>query len=200
MAGALYGIPYYMSAILSPILGITIDKVGMRSVMILSSSVLCMIACLWVAFSPTYSEPSYMCLPPMIILGLGYSIYGAALWSCIPYTVPARTLGSAYGLTTAIQNVGMFLGPQIIAQIQGAMPDEDNYKYSLIFLASCAFIGFLINVWLMYDDLTNHGGILYKVDKGTTISELTASPQVLRRELRDSVAEGELVADEDEMM
>jgi len=175
-AGALYGVPYYMSAILSPILGIVIDKVGMRSAMITSSSILCMIACLWNAFAPTYTEPSYMCMPSLVILGLGYSIYGAALWSCIPYTVPARCVGTAYGLTTAIQNIGMTLGPQAITQIQGHVANPDDYKWSMIFLAGCAFLGFLINVWLMYNDFKNCDGILYKVDKGTTVTELMTSP------------------------
>lgn len=136
-------------------------------------------------------------MPSLIILGFGYSIYGAALWSCIPYTVPARTLGSAYGLTTSIQNIGMFIGPQIIASIQGAVPDPDIYTWSMVFLAGCAAAGFLINLWLLYDDLKYRDGVLYKVDKGTQLAEMMTSPQVSPRKMGDSVLEGEIVAMED---
>jgi hypothetical protein len=38
----------------------------------------------------------------MILLGLGYSIYAAALWASIPYVVKARTVGTAFGITTAL--------------------------------------------------------------------------------------------------
>lgn len=70
-----------------------------------------------------------------------------------------------------------------------------------MFLAGCAFIGMLINIWLMYDDLKNHGGVLYKVDKGDQLAELTLSPGGDRKQFGDdSVAAGELVANEDEMM
>jgi MFS family permease len=87
---------------MSPFLGLLIDRKGLRSVMILTSSVMCFVACIWNAAMPVFDEPSWWCLPSLLILGLGYSIYGAALWSCVPYTVPAKTIGSAYGLTTSI--------------------------------------------------------------------------------------------------
>ena len=83
------------------------------------------------------------------------------------------------------------------------MADENDYTYSMVFLAFCAFLGFLINLWLLYDDLKYRNGILYKVDKGTEIAELTTSPTGEKRRLLDdddTVAQGELVANEDEMM
>jgi hypothetical protein len=41
-------------------------------------------------------------LAPLILLGFAYSIYAGALWSSIPYVVPANTLGTAFGLCTAV--------------------------------------------------------------------------------------------------
>ena len=48
----------------------------------------------------------YTQISPMILLGIGYSIYAAALWACIPYVVEPRTIGSAFGICTALQNIG----------------------------------------------------------------------------------------------
>lgn len=73
----------------------------------------------------------------------------------------------------------------------------------MIFLAFCAFLGFLVNLWLFFDDLWYRDGILYKVDKSMTIDALTMSPAPGPRKVfdaDDSVAQGELVANEDEMM
>lgn len=57
------------------------------------------------------NEPNYMICVPLVLLGIGYSVYAAALWGCIPYTMPARLVGTAFGLCTAIQNIGMTLSP-----------------------------------------------------------------------------------------
>ena len=40
-------------------------------------------------------------LLPLILLGVGYSIYACALWGSIPYTVADHLFGSAFGLCTS---------------------------------------------------------------------------------------------------
>jgi hypothetical protein len=39
---------------------------------------------------------------PLVLMGIGYSVYACALWGSIPYTVPENMLGSAFGMCTAI--------------------------------------------------------------------------------------------------
>lgn len=39
---------------------------------------------------------------PLILIGIGNTIYSAAIWGSIPYTVEPRTVGTAYGIITAI--------------------------------------------------------------------------------------------------
>jgi MFS family permease len=102
MAGTLYSVPYFMSAALSPILGYTIDKYGMRALFITTSSFLVALSCFFSAALPNYSEPNYICLGPLVLVGFGYSIYASALWSSIPYIVLPRTLGSAFGIVTSL--------------------------------------------------------------------------------------------------
>jgi nitrate/nitrite transporter NarK len=43
-AGYMFGVPYIISACLSPLLGIAIDKVGKRALLIILSSIVLMIA------------------------------------------------------------------------------------------------------------------------------------------------------------
>ena len=79
------------------------------------SSVFILLACIVTMLIPPTDpgNPQYLVLIPLILLGLGYSVYAAALWGCIPYTVPARLIGTAYGLTTAVQNIGLTISPLI---------------------------------------------------------------------------------------
>jgi len=100
-AGKIYSVPYLMSAFLSPFLGFVIDKIGKRALFIMTSSFLVAVSCFWVAVSPNYTSANYSVLGPEILIGFGYSIYASALWSSIPYVVAEKTLGSAFGMTTA---------------------------------------------------------------------------------------------------
>jgi len=86
-AGILYSVPYFMSMVLSPLLGFTIDKVGKRAMFITISSVLVALSCFFDAALPNYTSPNFICLGPLILVGFGYSIYASALWSSIPYIV-----------------------------------------------------------------------------------------------------------------
>ena len=39
---------------------------------------------------------------PLVLTGIGYSIYASAIWGSVPYVVAPHTVGTAFGLTTAI--------------------------------------------------------------------------------------------------
>jgi len=53
LAGTIYGIPYIISGVLSPILGFVIDKVGKRALFIMMSSVFIFLAAAVTLFVPT---------------------------------------------------------------------------------------------------------------------------------------------------
>lgn len=72
---------------------------------VMTSSVLILLACVVTMLIPEAQPgdgPNYLCVLPLCLLGIGYSVYAAALWGCIPYTVPAKLVGTAYGLCTAV--------------------------------------------------------------------------------------------------
>jgi MFS family permease len=142
-------------------------------------------ACLITAILPNYSEPSYMCLLPQIMLGIGYSIYASALWGAISFTVLPRTVGTAYGLTTAIQNIGLLLAPLLTGWI---LDNTTGYTVTMLVLAGFAAIGFFFNIFLYLDDIKNRGGILDKVNNATELQN--TSPIEEQRDVKASMASG----------
>lgn len=47
----------------------------------------------------------------MVLLGAGFVLLPAALWPSVPFVVEGERLGTAYGLMTLIQNMGLMLFP-----------------------------------------------------------------------------------------
>ena len=44
---------------------------------------------------------------PTVLLGIAFSLVPAIMWPAVPYLVPAERLGTAYGLMTTLQNIGL---------------------------------------------------------------------------------------------
>ena len=85
-AGSMFGVPYLISAFASPFLGFMIDRVGRRALMICISSFILICAFTTSLFLPG-DDGSKLELIPLVIVGVGYSIYCAAIWGSVPYTV-----------------------------------------------------------------------------------------------------------------
>ena len=113
-------------------------------------------------------DPNYMMIIPLSLLGVGYSVYAAALWGCIPYTVPARLIGTAYGICTAIQNIGLTVSPLIGAACLNT-EKQQGYFWLMMYFSILACIGIVFNVWLYIDDKANRNGILNAIDDGENL-------------------------------
>lgn len=112
-APILFGLPYIISACTSPFIGFMLDKVGYRAhfsklstlsyiqyVVTLSTILLGIGHFITMLLRPC--DGCYSEVFPLVLIGLGYSLFAAALWAAIPYVVEARTVGTAFGITTAI--------------------------------------------------------------------------------------------------
>lgn len=51
--------------------------------------------------------------------GIAYTCLAAALWPSVALIIDDELLGSAYGLMTAVQNIGLFVGPILAGMIIG---------------------------------------------------------------------------------
>eukprot|EP00644_Phytophthora_capsici_P010624 jgi/Phyca11/528532/estExt2_fgenesh1_pm.C_PHYCAscaffold_300148 len=94
---------------------------------------------------------------PLVLQGLAYSVFAAALWPSVPYVVEAKHVGTAYGAITAIQNIGLALFPLAVA---AEFNHDDRYipGVELLFV-SFGVLGSLVGIALNVVDYQN-GSIL----------------------------------------
>lgn len=100
-SGELVSILTIFAMIATPILGLFVDKVGKRALLMMFGSVLLVPVYLMIV----YSDVSLYV--PMAMMGLSFSLIPAVMWPSVAYIVPQSKLGTAYGLMTMIQNIGM---------------------------------------------------------------------------------------------
>lgn len=160
-AGHLFGIPYLISAFTSPFLGLMIDKIGRRALIIIISSVI-LISAFLISMLLNPCDQCYSEVYPLILVGVGYSIYAAAIWGSVPYVVTPQTVGTAFGICTAIQNIGLTIAPTIVGYIKD---ETGEYKWVMGFFVAINIIGFFLNVCLYFVDIYQMDGILNKVSK-----------------------------------
>jgi MFS family permease len=104
---------------------------------------------------------------PLILVGVGYSIYAAAIWGSIPYIVKPHTVGTAFGIATAIQNIGLVIAPTLVGYIKDQTKEYDHgYHYVMVFFMTINLVGLILNICLYTIDIYQMGGILDRVDHG----------------------------------
>ncbi|CAH0519963.1 unnamed protein product [Peronospora belbahrii] len=94
---------------------------------------------------------------PLVLQGVAYSVFAAALWPSIPYVVEAKHVGTAYGAVTAIQNIGLALFPLAVAAEFNAM--IDTFPSVELLFVSFGVLGSLVGIALNVVDYQN-GSIL----------------------------------------
>jgi MFS family permease len=156
-ANACNSLLFFMSAILSPILGYTVDKTGRNLYWLLGSIAATIVAHALLAF--LFVHP----IVPNILMGISYSILAASLWPMVAFLVPKKMLGTAYGFMQSIQNLGL----AVINIFTGLILDHYGYFMLEIFFIICLEIALLAAAFLY---------VYNSVKKGT----LNDSPAVRR--------------------
>jgi len=87
--------------IATPLFGLLVDKVGRRAQFMMYGSLLII---------PVYLIMAYTHLSlyiPMAIMGIAFSLIPGVMWPSVAYIVDQSKLGTAFGLMTMIQNIGL---------------------------------------------------------------------------------------------
>jgi MFS family permease len=87
--------------IATPLFGLMVDKVGKRALFMMFGSLLLI---------PVYLIMAYTqinLLIPMAMMGVAFSLIPAVMWPSVAYIVDEAKLGTAYGVMTMIQNIGL---------------------------------------------------------------------------------------------
>ena len=88
--------------IATPLFGLWVDRIGQRALLMMFGSLLLIPVYLMMA----YSRISLYI--PMALMGVAFSLIPAIMWPSVAYIVEQSKLGTAYGLMTMIQNIGLF--------------------------------------------------------------------------------------------
>ncbi|HYA48678.1 MAG TPA: MFS transporter [Burkholderiales bacterium] len=149
-AGGISSIIIFASMILAPFAGRLVDRVGKRATFMIAGSLL-MIPC-HLAMGLTMVWPVY----PMVLLGFAFVLVPAAMWPSVPLIVRSESVGTAFGLMTAIQNVGLGLFPFL----DGVLRDKTgNYVASQVMFASLGLIGLAFALLLKRADRRENRGL-----------------------------------------
>ncbi|MGQ9617593.1 MAG: MFS transporter [Candidatus Aminicenantia bacterium] len=152
-AGGITSIIMIASAILAPVFGRMVDKIGRRVSILLLGSALMIPTYLIMGF--TYIYPAF----PMILLGISFSLVPSALWPSVPLIVKEEKVGTAFGLMTMIQNIGLFLFPYLNGKLRDITM---GYRASMIMFTILGISGFIFAIFLkIYDSKT--GNILERM-------------------------------------
>ncbi|CAH1780917.1 unnamed protein product [Owenia fusiformis] len=143
-AGAVNSIVYILSAVVSPICGLLVDKTGLNIFWVIVGVVTTAGCHACMAF--TFINP-YV---PMVTMGVAYSILASALWPMVAFIVPEHQLGTAYGIMQAIQNLGL----AVIAIVAGDIVDAKGYLLLEVFFMAWLFVALIASVVLYILDQT----------------------------------------------
>ncbi|XP_016424660.1 major facilitator superfamily domain-containing protein 1 isoform X2 [Sinocyclocheilus rhinocerous] len=148
-AAYIAGAVYDSSLVLSAAVGILIDYVGLRGVL----AGLCAVLTL-----PVFGLLAFTFIPPLIStiwLGITYSFAAASMWPSIPLVVPQATLGTAMGLATSVQMIGIGISNLVVGQILGTKSSDVKiplwrWQYMMIFMLantiSCIVTSTILNI------------------------------------------------------
>jgi MFS family permease len=85
----------------TPTFGLFVDRLGKRALLMMFGSMLLI---------PVYLMMGYTHISlyvPMAMMGVAFSLIPAVMWPSVAYIVDQSKLGTAYGLMTMIQNIGL---------------------------------------------------------------------------------------------
>lgn len=150
----------YATIVFTPIFGFIVDKRGKRASMMTAGSLLLVIGHLTLGLT---TLTPYLSL---VLLGVAISLVPAAMWPAVALIVDEKRLGTAYGLMTSIQNLGLFGVPILAGYItdmvnegvpQGATLD---YRLTMVMFACLGVVGFLFSLLLRAASRSGRGALL----------------------------------------
>jgi MFS family permease len=154
-AGAINAYVFLAAIFATPTFGLMADRLGRRAAfMAVGSLLLC-------AVFPILAYTHASLWISTVMIGTAFSLVPAVLWPAVPYLVSASRLGTAYGLMTMLQNIGMMLanlGAGALNDAAGASAASPNgYRPMLGFFFVLSLIGLLFAVALRVRETSTKG-------------------------------------------
>jgi len=141
--------------IATPLFGLWVDRVGKRALLMMLGSLLLIPVYLIMAYTQVNL---YI---PMAMMGVAFSLIPAVMWPSVAYIVDQSKLGTAYGLMTMIQNIGLF-GFNILVGWANTHSNADvtnpaGYRLGMWIFSTLGFLGLFFAFLLRQRELGPHG-------------------------------------------
>ena len=154
-AGAMNAYVFLAAIFATPAFGLMADRVGRRAAFMAVGSLL-----LAVVF-PILAYTHIGLWFSTILIGIAFSLVPAVLWPAVPYLVHANRLGTAYGLMTMLQNIGMMLANLAAGALNDASvasaQNPAGYRPMLWMFFVLSLFGFLFAAALRIRETGPHG-------------------------------------------
>ncbi|XP_048810372.1 major facilitator superfamily domain-containing protein 1 isoform X1 [Lagopus muta] len=181
-ASAINSVVYIISAPMSPVFGILVDKIGKNIIWVLCAVVTTLASHIMLAF--TFWNPWIA----MCLLGVAYSLLACALWPMVAFVVPEHQLGTAYGFMQSIQNLGL----AIISIAAGMILDTRGYLFLEVFFSACVSLSLVAVVMLYFVNHLTGGDLNWSAKKREKLQKVAANEaeeqERLRRQNEDDLA------------
>ena len=100
-AGTMNGYVFLAAIFATPAFGLLIDKVGRRALFMAGGTLLLLIV------FPILGLSRMNLWVSTVLIGIAFSLVPAVMWPAVTYLVKPSQLGTAYGLMTMLQNIGL---------------------------------------------------------------------------------------------
>ena len=139
----------------TPVFGLFVDRLGRRALLMMFGSSLLI---------PVYLMMAYTKISlyvPMAMMGVAFSLIPAVMWPSVAYIVEQSKLGTAYGLMTMIQNIGL-AGLNLLvgwANDHGhaSAANPTGYRLGMWIFSCLGFLGVTFAFLLRQRELGSHG-------------------------------------------
>jgi MFS family permease len=142
---------FLAAAFVTPAFGFLVDRIGKHGLLMALGALMLPLSFVFLGAS----SGSDLWLPT-VLLGVAFSLVPAVLWPAVAKYVEPHQLGTAYGLMTMLQNVGLTLANVIAGYINDASgasaSNPAGYGSMLWFFGLLSLAGFLFALFLWRKD------------------------------------------------
>lgn len=154
-ASTMNGYVFLAAIFATPAFGLLVDKTGRRALWMAAGTLL-----LCAVFPILMFGKASLWLSTVFI-GVAFSLVPAVLWPAVPYLVSPKRLGTAYGLMTMVQNIGMMLANLAAGALNDAngasATNPAGYTPMLVLFVGLALFGFVFSLALRVREQGPHG-------------------------------------------
>lgn len=151
-----------VSAFMSPLLGLCVDRFGRRPPLLVASSMIFGLCHFGFMMFPACFH-CWRIINVYFLMGAALSVYGSVVWPCVPLVVKPEVAGTAFGITTSLQNLGMAISPMILTDLH-----KSTGKFTLpyLYIIGCCGVGVVVSAALWVLD-NGRGGKLSAAGAGS---------------------------------